>query len=137
MHRGHARHQWYGIQTLQGVSFPVTIVLYSKKEVSEIILAKVSKLYELSRHSRGFLPRLEIFKTIGLNLLISLRGGGGTGFCLLFHFRPYFTCGSFLCYFLIYFDETEPKVSKLQPNVCDFQEETHILGYGFKNVSNL
>jgi hypothetical protein len=26
----------------------------------------------------------------------------------------------------------EPKVSRLLPNVCDFQKENHTLGYGFK-----
>jgi hypothetical protein len=28
----------------------------------------------------------------------------------------------------------EPKVSRLLPNVCDFQNENHTLGYGFKNL---
>ncbi len=28
----------------------------------------------------------------------------------------------------------KPKVSRLLPNVCDFQKENHILGYGFKNL---
>jgi hypothetical protein len=26
------------------------------------------------------------------------------------------------------------KVSRLLPNVCDFQKENHILGHGFKNI---
>jgi hypothetical protein len=29
---------------------------------------------------------------------------------------------------------SKPKVSRLLPNVCDFQKENHILGYGFKNL---
>jgi len=28
----------------------------------------------------------------------------------------------------------EPKVSRLLPNVCDFQKENHTLVYGFKNL---
>jgi hypothetical protein len=28
----------------------------------------------------------------------------------------------------------EPKVSRLLSNVCDFQKESHTLGYGFKNL---
>ncbi len=28
----------------------------------------------------------------------------------------------------------EPKVSRLLPNVCDFQKENHTLGYGFKTL---
>jgi hypothetical protein len=28
----------------------------------------------------------------------------------------------------------EPKVSRLLPNVCDFQKENHTLGYGLKNI---
>jgi hypothetical protein len=32
----------------------------------------------------------------------------------------------------------EPKVSRLLPNVCDFPEENHTLGYGFKkSIENL
>jgi hypothetical protein len=34
-------------------------------EVTEIILAKVSRLRQLSSHSHGFLSRLWIFKNIG------------------------------------------------------------------------
>jgi hypothetical protein len=28
----------------------------------------------------------------------------------------------------------EPKVWRLLPNVCDFQKENNIQGYGFKNL---
>jgi hypothetical protein len=28
----------------------------------------------------------------------------------------------------------EPKVSKLLPNVCEFQKENHTLGYGYKHL---
>jgi hypothetical protein len=28
----------------------------------------------------------------------------------------------------------EPEISRLLPNVCDFQKENHTLGYGFKNL---
>jgi hypothetical protein len=28
----------------------------------------------------------------------------------------------------------EPKVSRLLPNVCDFQKENYTQGYGFKNL---
>jgi hypothetical protein len=28
----------------------------------------------------------------------------------------------------------EPKFLRLLPNVCDFQKESHTLGYGFKNL---
>ncbi len=28
----------------------------------------------------------------------------------------------------------EPKVSRLLPNVCDFQKQSNTLGYGFKNL---
>jgi hypothetical protein len=28
----------------------------------------------------------------------------------------------------------EPKVSRLLPNISDFQKENHNLGYGFKNL---
>jgi hypothetical protein len=31
----------------------------------------------------------------------------------------------------------EPKVSRLLPNVCDFQKENHTLGYGFKNLKKI
>jgi hypothetical protein len=32
----------------------------------------------------------------------------------------------------------DPKVSRLLPNVCDFPEENHTLGYGFKkSIENL
>jgi hypothetical protein len=41
-------------------------------EVTEIILAKVSRLCQLSSHSHGFLSRLKIFKSIGPSLWISL-----------------------------------------------------------------
>ncbi len=41
-------------------------------EVTEIILAKVSRLCQLSSHSRGILSRLWIFKSIGLSIRISL-----------------------------------------------------------------
>jgi hypothetical protein len=40
-------------------------------EVTEIILAKVSRLCQLSSHSRGFLSRIWIFKNIGPSLWIS------------------------------------------------------------------
>jgi hypothetical protein len=29
----------------------------------------------------------------------------------------------------------EPKVSRLLPTVCDFQNENHTLGYGLKNLA--
>jgi hypothetical protein len=29
---------------------------------------------------------------------------------------------------------SEPKVSRLLPNVCNFQKENNIIGYGFKNL---
>jgi hypothetical protein len=41
-------------------------------EVTEIILTKVSRLCKLLNHSRGFLCRLKIFKSIGPSLWISL-----------------------------------------------------------------
>jgi hypothetical protein len=41
-------------------------------EVTEIILAKVSRLCQLSSHSRGFLSRLQIFKSIRPSLWISV-----------------------------------------------------------------
>ncbi len=31
----------------------------------------------------------------------------------------------------------EPKVSRLLPNICDFQKENLTLGYGFKNLSKI
>ncbi len=40
--------------------------------VTEIILAKESRLCQLSSHSRGFLSKLLIFKCIGPSLWISL-----------------------------------------------------------------
>jgi hypothetical protein len=68
----------------------------------------------------------------------------------------------FFVRFLIYFDETdskkpklhrksipaygfqksqekilEPKVSRVLPNVYDFQKENHTLGYGFKNLQKI
>jgi hypothetical protein len=83
----------------------------------------------------------------------------GAVFFYLFHFFTYFTLALFFVIF-IYFDETdlkqpeiqrkintslwifkilrkeirEAKVSRLLPNVCDFQKENHTLGYGFKNL---
>ncbi len=45
-------------------------------EVTEIILAKVLRLCQLSSHSHGFLIKLQIFKSIGPSLWISLGGGG-------------------------------------------------------------
>jgi hypothetical protein len=48
-------------------------------EVTEKILAKVSRLCHLSSHSRGFLSSLQIFKSIGPSIWISFfLGGGGT-----------------------------------------------------------
>jgi hypothetical protein len=41
-------------------------------EVTEIILAKVSRLCQLSSHSHGFLSRLQIFTFIGPSLWISV-----------------------------------------------------------------
>jgi hypothetical protein len=41
-------------------------------EVSEIILAEVSRLCQLSSYNCGFLSRLQIFKSIGPSLWISL-----------------------------------------------------------------
>jgi hypothetical protein len=31
----------------------------------------------------------------------------------------------------------EPKVSRLLPNVCNFQKENHILWYGLKKICSL
>jgi hypothetical protein len=31
----------------------------------------------------------------------------------------------------------EPKAGRLFPNVCDFQKETHILGYVYKNLEKI
>jgi hypothetical protein len=31
----------------------------------------------------------------------------------------------------------EPKVSRLLPNVCNFQKENNTLGYGFKNQKKI
>jgi hypothetical protein len=30
-----------------------------------------------------------------------------------------------------------PRTKRLLPNVCDFQEENHTLGYGFKNLKKI
>jgi hypothetical protein len=83
----------------------------------------------------------------------------GAVFFLPLSLFPIFYSGSFFVVF-IYFDETdlkqpeihrkintslwilkilrkeihEAKVSRLLPNVCDFQTENHTLGYGFKNL---
>ncbi len=51
-------------------------------EVTEIISAEVWLRYQLLSHSHGFLSRLQIFKSIGPSLWISLGGGGGV--CLPF-----------------------------------------------------
>jgi hypothetical protein len=45
-------------------------------KVTEIILAKVWRLCQLWSHSRGFLSRVKIFKSIGPSLWISFGGGG-------------------------------------------------------------
>jgi hypothetical protein len=49
-----------------------TIFLLSEMVVTEIILAKVSRLCRLPSHSRGFLSRQLIFKSMGPSLWISL-----------------------------------------------------------------
>ena len=46
--------------------------IFPEMEITEIILAKVSRLCQLSSHRRGFLSRLKIFKSIGHIIWISL-----------------------------------------------------------------
>jgi hypothetical protein len=63
----------------------------TEMEVTEIILAQASRLCQLSRHSRGVLSRLWIFKSIVPSLRIYWGGGeGGRGeggcFFTLFNF---------------------------------------------------
>jgi hypothetical protein len=31
----------------------------------------------------------------------------------------------------------KPKLSRLWPNICEFQKENHTLGYGFKNPKKI
>jgi hypothetical protein len=52
---------------------------FTEMEVTEIILTKVSRLCQLSSHSRRFLARLQIFKSIGPRLWIYFFWGGGHG----------------------------------------------------------
>ncbi len=66
------------------INFVLTQCL-AEMEVTEMILAKVSRLCQLSIHCRGFLSKLQIFKSIGPRLCISW--GRGAVFVYLFHFH--------------------------------------------------
>ncbi len=80
-------------------------------EVTEIILAKVSRLCQLSSHCRGFLSRLLIYRAWPV---VFFRGGGGTGVCLPFSLSSIFYSWIFsLLVFYIYFNETYSKQSKI------------------------
>ncbi len=53
-------------------------VSYPELEITEIMLAKVSRLCQLSSHSRGFLSRLQIFKYIGPTVAYEFFGAQDT-----------------------------------------------------------
>ncbi len=119
--------------------------LKPEMEITGIILAKISRLCQLSSHSRGSLSRLWIF-------WISWGGGGWDGrLFTFFNFGHILLVALFLVRFLIYLGMKqiqttknpwknpksphkkirEPNGLKLLSNVCDFQKENHTLEYGF------
>jgi hypothetical protein len=117
-------------------------------KVTEIILAKVSRLCQLSSHSRGFFSRLQIFRSIGPSLWIFFGGGGG-GAPLIFDKTVFakFRIRNNLkqnideilpkqlkIYTSVWILKSQEKNARLLPNVCDFQKDNHTPGYGFKNL---
>jgi hypothetical protein len=77
-------------------------------EVTEIILAKVSRLCQLSNAVVGFCP--------GYRLWFSLGGGGGWLLAFLTFVHILLVTLFFASFFYIYFDETDSKQPKIHWN---------------------
>ncbi len=131
-------------------------------EVTEIILAKVLRLCDLWSHNLGFSQAINFKFYMSQPMDFVGVVGGGSLFVYLFHFRPYFIRGSFLCQFFfiryilmkqiqdnqkligksiqayVVLKISRKKSAKCQmPNFCDFQIKNHALGHGFKNLQKI